>query len=277
MPPPPLLTAHLFPELDGQLVALLSSLAPADWRRPTIVPGWTVRDVAAHLLDTALRRLSIARDGWAPPVPALATPADLITWVNETNARGVAVHGQHSPPVLLALTRVAVAELHAYLAGLEPFAPAVWPVSWAGETASAAWFDVARELTERWHHQQQIRLALDRPGIMTPRLYGPVLATFMRGLPHAYRDLESPAGTRVRIVVSGDCGSEWVIVRGQTGWALQDPIEPGPAAATCILPQDLAWRVFTRGIAADEARERCRLEGDPRLAGGVLRMLAIVG
>ena len=32
-------------------------------------------------------------------------------------------------------------------------------VAWAGEERSPAWFDVARELTERWHHQAHIRLA----------------------------------------------------------------------------------------------------------------------
>ena len=33
----------------------------------------------------------------------------------------------------------------------------------AGEAVSANWFDVAREFTERWHHQQQIRLAIGGP------------------------------------------------------------------------------------------------------------------
>src|SRR5688572_32295034 len=44
-------------------------------------------------------------------------------------------------------------------------------------------FDTAREFTERWHHQQQIRLATNRPGIMTRELYYPVLDCFMRALP----------------------------------------------------------------------------------------------
>jgi len=40
-----------------------------------------------------------------------------------------------------------------------------------------------RELTERWHHQQQIRQATGRAGIMTPELYHPALDCFMRRLP----------------------------------------------------------------------------------------------
>ena len=31
----------------------------------TIAPAWKVKDVAAHLLDTQLRKLSLVRDGYA--------------------------------------------------------------------------------------------------------------------------------------------------------------------------------------------------------------------
>ena len=64
----------------------------------------------------------------------------------------------------------------------------MFPVSWAGEQESANWFDIAREFTERWHHQQQIRLAVEKPGIMTREFYYPVLDCFMRALPYSYRD-----------------------------------------------------------------------------------------
>jgi hypothetical protein len=37
------------------------------------------------------------------------------------------------------------------------------PVSWAGPEAAPVWFGVAREYTERRHHQQQIRDATGRP------------------------------------------------------------------------------------------------------------------
>ena len=40
--------APLFRPLLAELVALLRSLAAADWERPTVAPDWRVRDVAAH-------------------------------------------------------------------------------------------------------------------------------------------------------------------------------------------------------------------------------------
>src|SRR5437016_5879832 len=76
-PLPPILTAHLFPKLDGMLVELLRTLAPEDWERQTVSPKWKVKDVAAHLLDTALRGVSIGRDGYVAESPAINSSVDL--------------------------------------------------------------------------------------------------------------------------------------------------------------------------------------------------------
>jgi len=97
---------------------------------------------------------------------------------------------------------------------LDPFAPAVFNVSWAGEKQSLNWFDTARGLTERWHHQQQIHLATNRPSLLEPELYHPVLDCFMRGLPYLYRDVEAPPGTLVLVQVSGQCGGCWFLSKG---------------------------------------------------------------
>ncbi|HEX2521443.1 MAG TPA: maleylpyruvate isomerase N-terminal domain-containing protein [Terriglobia bacterium] len=56
----PILTAHLISKVESKLIELLEQLTPEDWERPTISPRWKVKDVAAHLLDTQLRKLSIA-------------------------------------------------------------------------------------------------------------------------------------------------------------------------------------------------------------------------
>ena len=64
----------------------------------------------------------------------------------------------------------------------------------------------AWEYTERRHHQMQIRDVFGDLGIQTPALYRPVMETFMRALPHHYRDVDAPPGTTVRITVAGDAG-----------------------------------------------------------------------
>jgi hypothetical protein len=83
---------------------------------------------------------------------------------------------------LIGMLKAACRESVTFHESLDPYAPAAFAVSWAGETESLNWFDTARELTERWHRQQQTRLATNRPGILTPELYHPVLDCFLRGL-----------------------------------------------------------------------------------------------
>jgi len=159
---------------------------------------------------------------------------------------------------------------------LDPFAPATFNVSWAGEEKSLNWFDTARELTERWHHQQQIRLATNRPGIMTPDLYHPVLDCFARGLPHVYRDVDAPAGTILLLEISGECGGKWFLSKGTTRWDFVSP-QTKEVASRVTIPQELAWRVFTKGIDRDSARRQIAVEGNRNLGEKVLDLIAIVG
>ncbi len=275
-PPSPIQTAHLFPKLEALLLELLESLSPDDWLRPTLAPKWTVKDVAAHLLDTELRLLSMARDGYRREQPAIASNADLVAFVNRLNAEGVAVLGRLSPAVLVSLLRAASPQLCAYVASLDPFAPAAFGVSWAGEQQSANWFDTAREYTERWHHQQQIRLATNKPGAMTRELYFPVLDCFMRALPFAYRDVPVPAGTLVQVNVSGDAGGTWYLHRAPDAWKLLASAA-GTKAAEVTIPQEIAWRIFTKGIDRQSATQQMRFEGDAALGRPLLRAIAIVG
>ena len=69
-PAPLLECATLLLPLHQRLMALLESLDAAGWQRPTVAGAWRVRDVAAHLLDGQLRKLSFHRDGLTPPAPS---------------------------------------------------------------------------------------------------------------------------------------------------------------------------------------------------------------
>jgi uncharacterized protein (TIGR03083 family) len=272
----PILAAHLLRPLEDRLLLLLDELTLEEWARPTIVPGWQVRHVAGHLLDTALRKVSMLRDGFAPRRPAALDAESIKVFVNQLNAAGVAAYGSLSPRVLRALMEPASRAMCEFHEALDPFAPAAFAVSWAGESESLNWFDTARELTERWHHQQQIRLALSKPGIETPELYHPVLDCFVRALPHTYRNVAAPPGTHVRISITGDCGGEWFLERGENGWALAKS-PAGVCLASVGIPQAIAWRVFTKGIAFEETRRLVAIEGDSSLALPSLRAVAIVG
>lgn len=271
----PILCAHLLRKIDGLLVELLRSLGPDDWETQTIAPQWKVKDVAAHLLDTQLRKLSIVRDGFRGEPPEIRSPADLVSFVNRLNQEGVRVYRRLSPRVLISLLEEGSRQSATFHEALDPFAPAVFGVSWAGEDSSPNWFDTARELTERWHHQEQIRLAVDRPGIQTPELYHPVLDCFLRALPHRYRDVPALPGALLQFDVSGDCGGTWLLERQADSWR---PVSHSPARpdSRVTIPQEIAWRIFTKGMR--EATEaRVEVEGDRGLGLHILGMSTIIG
>ena len=74
-PSGPIDTRALFAPLHQELLMMVRTLAPEDWQRQTRAPLWRVGDVVAHLIDSAIRRLSIERDGHPPAVLTARSPA----------------------------------------------------------------------------------------------------------------------------------------------------------------------------------------------------------
>lgn len=253
--PEPVRTEHLFSPLHDELIALLRGLSAEEWSAPTVAGSWTVKDVAAHLLDTAIRRLAIQRDGYLPPGPF--DP-------NSANRDWVAAAQRLSPRILIEMTDRYGRENAEFLASLDPFAKAQWGVTWAGEEESLVWFDVARELTERWHHQQQIRDATGRPPLNEPYL-APVIATFVRALPVTYRDVVAADGTAIVF-------NDWTLVREDSAWKLYEGRAPN-AVTTIEMPDDVTWRLFTK----QRVDPRARVEGDKRYAEPLFRTVAVIG
>ena len=252
--PEPIRTEHLFAPLHAELITLLRSLSADEWNAPTVAGAWTVKDVAAHLLDTAMRRLSLQRDGHFREGPFDPNAANAV-WVEAMQ--------RVSPRVLIELMDRYGRENAEYLASLDPFARAHWGVAWAGEEESPVWFDVARELTERWHHQQQIRDAVGRAPLYEPYLSA-VIATFVRALPFTYRDVDAPGGTAIVF-------NEWTLVR-DGAWTLYEGRAQNPTT-TIDIDAALAWRVFTKQKIDPHARSA----GEARYAEPLLRMVTVIG
>jgi uncharacterized protein (TIGR03083 family) len=272
----PVLCASVIREVDRRLVELLGSLTAEEWGMQTVAPQWKVRDVAAHLLDTALRKLSMGRDRCRVEAVEIHSHEDVIRLVNRLNSEGVTVYRRLSPGVLAELMRLVCVQTASYYESLDPFATAAIGVSWAGEMTSLNWFDVARELTERWHHQQQIRMATGRSGIMTPELYHPVLDTFLRGLPHTFYEVQAAQGTAVLVEVSGECGGRWCLVRSEERWGFSRELPPRISAQVTI-PQSIAWQIFTKSLDRSLARAQTAITGDVELGEMVFQLIAIVG
>ena len=278
MPPSiPIPTAHLFPILDEKLEAFLMSLTPKQWESPTIVPKWSVREIACHLLDTNIRTLSVLRDDYlGPPLDGINSYGDLVNYLNRLNAEWIAATQRLSPKLLIDLLAQTGKQCNEVWEKLPPFEPARFGVAWAGQESSPNWFHMAREYTEKWHHQQQIRLAVgNTEELYTQGLHYPYLATSFQALPHHYRTIEAPIGTTLSFVISGVEGGKWFLQRSQNSWELV----PNPQKEiTCQvqIPREIAWRIFTKGISQAEAESLVHISGEKALGRPVLDMLAIM-
>jgi len=271
----PIPTLHLFPELDKKLIELLRSLHADDWNKPTLARKWVVKDIAAHLLDGNLRTISQMRDQYfGDPPGTIHSYQDLVDYLNRLNADFVQVAKRLSPALLTDLLESTGPLYVEQLRKLDPFKPAMFAVSWAGQSESPNWFHIAREYTEKWHHQQQIRDAVGKHGIMTKEFFAPLIETFMQALPHAYRNTAAPDGTCVQVVVSTEVGNAWQIVRTENAWNFSDGKRT--SHTTITLDPDTAWKLFTKGLPAEEARKKIQVTGDVALSQPVFSMLAVM-
>ena len=272
----PIQVLHLFPVLDDKLSELLRSLSSEDWQQPTLARKWTVKDVAAHLLDGNLRTLSFVRDRYFGEKPErIEIYQDLVVYLNQLNAEWVAAAKRLSPGVIIDLLEITGKEYYEVLSALDPWEDAVFSVAWAGEEISKNWFHVAREYTEKWIHQQQIRDALNRPGLMTRDLFYPFINTFMCALPQTYKYVDATVGTSVMVKVTTELGGEWHINKTEEGWVLRHTTRVEPLTVVEIDP-DTAWRLFSKGIMPEEALEKVKITGAQELGMVALGMISVM-
>jgi uncharacterized protein (TIGR03083 family) len=277
VPLSPIDTRPLFRPVSTALVDLLRELDAADWQRPTIAGVWVVRDVVAHLVDLTFRRLSFHRDQMPPPPPAtpINSERDFVRFIDTINAQWVDVSRRFSPRVLTDLYEKGGAGLADWFEALPLEAPALFGVSWAGEQQSEGWFDIGREFTELWHHQEQIRIAVGAPSLEDPRFLRAVIDVSIRVLPYTYRDVDAPDGTSMVFDVTGPSGGEWTLIREGRGWHLLAGATD-PATTRIVVSDDAAWRLLFNAVK-EEAVESClRIEGDRDLAMPFVRARSVI-
>ncbi|HEX6368150.1 MAG TPA: maleylpyruvate isomerase N-terminal domain-containing protein [Longimicrobium sp.] len=270
----PIYTAELFPGLHAELIRLLRGLDDADWARPTVAGAWRVRDVAAHLLDGDLRKLSGGRDGHRLPADGpLASFDDIVRLIDRQNASGVEYARRLSPRVMTDLLEVTGRWVSDFVAALPPEGEAPHSVAWAGEERSENWMDTGREYTERWHHQMQIRDAVDAPPLFGYDWLHPLLHLSVRALPRAYAGVDAPEGTTVVFHVQDH--DSFSVVRGASGWQVFHGFAPD-AAALVRVGAHAAWRLLYNALPPDTARSWLEITGDAALAEPMLRARSVM-
>ncbi len=279
MPLPPIDVVDLFPEERASLLSVLDDLSAEEWEMPTVCTGWSVKDVALHILGSEVGIISRFRDGFSSPHFAdgldISTWDGLLTAINRQNDYWTHATRRISPQLLLQFLRFTGDESSAVYRSLDPFALG-GPVDWAGPGPAPLWMHISREYTERWVHQQHIRDAVGRPGFTDRRSFHPVLDAFARAIPHVLRETDASYGTLVRLTITGEAGGSWTArSEGGKGWSLIAD-HTSPAEASVEIDQDLAWRLFTKGVTPEEISTRVQVTGDRELARPVIHMVSII-
>lgn len=272
----PIRVSHLFRPLDASLIELLKSLNAEEWQAQTVAKLWKVKDVAAHLLDGNIRTLSIQRDGFFGEQPGdIQSYQDLVTWLNQLNADWVKASKRISPKVMILLHEATSHQTCTYYESVDLNTKAIFPVAWAGEAESQNWFHIAREYTEKWLHQQQIRDAVNKSGILNQKYYSPFLETTMRALPFTFKNVAAPIDTVIQLDVAHEVVDSWYLVKLESGWELFKD-KPSVTVTHVHIEGHAAWKLFSKSWRAEDARAFVKIEGDQVLGEQVLKLVSFM-
>ncbi len=267
---------HLFGPLDKTLIEFLQSLHDDEWNLPTSAGNWTVRDVASHLLDGNLRTLSLQRDRYfATTPPESDRYEDLVKWLNKQNATWIKAAQRLSPGVLRELLEMTGPRVTEYYASLPLKDTAIFPVAWAGESESLNWMHLAREYTEKWHHQQQIREIRNDDLLLKTPFFDPYVKTSLLGLPWLFRDQAASEGTALCFEVFGECTVKSWLLRKQSSWLLAETHDQAPDSLVKV-PAAIGWKLFSRNIRYPECSDEIIIEGDMKLGRKALELVAVM-
>jgi uncharacterized protein (TIGR03083 family) len=253
------------------VLALLEQLDEQDWSRPTDLPGWDVKAVAAHLahLESELAgmpqeqvevpesphvRNVLGQYTEVGPAVRRAWPVERIVAELRTAVETRAQRLRDDPPTDLSETGPSFAAL----------------AGWSWETL------LTNRPLDLWMHEQDIRRAVGRPGGLDSAGAVHVAGVFARALPMVVgkRAQAQPGQSVVLEVADAPAGvlPRIAVEVGADGRAR--PVEP-PAdpTATLRLPFEDWLRACGGRCGADEVA--AALEGDQALGRRVLEGLAV--
>jgi uncharacterized protein (TIGR03083 family) len=262
----------LFPEIRAELLRVLASLSDEQWQAATACEGWSVRDVAQHIFADDCGYLSRHRDN--DGITFVTNSWDeLIGLINQQNDTWVRATRRLSRRMLMNFLQTTGEEMTDYLATVHLDAIGN-PVSWAGKNAAPMWLQIAREYTEYWMHHQHICEGAGISSLKTRRYLHPALSTFVYALPRTYKDFPAPENTVVAFQLTGEAADTWYLIK-EAAWTLYADTDLQPEA-TVTMPEDAAWRMFTKGIDAVVLQKSSQITGNQALGSQLLKTVAIL-
>jgi len=261
----------IFSELNKELIILLENLSKEDWKKDTCLKDRNVKDLASHILDTSLRRLAIQRDNYFSETPEINSYEGLVDFIQSLNMDWIVATKRLSPEIIISLLKNSENELVEFLKTLNPHEKATFPVNWAGENESENWFDIAREYTEKWHHQMQLREAVGIEGKLYDKsFFQPVIDTFIKAIPFVYDKLEKP-NFSITIEIKGSCGGIFTLQKTINSTTFIDNID---IMNKVTISQEEFWKLVTNSKPKSEIKLECI--GDRDITDQFLNVVAVM-
>lgn len=252
------------------IAALGAELRPEEWTLLTECPGWTVRDVLAHMVGTELTLLGTQ----APPVPD-PMPDHVHNPIGAGNEAWVAARRPLPAEDVLTEFRDVTERRLAALRSMGPDdfgRPGPSPV---GVVPYREFMSV--RLMDCWVHEQDMRVASGRRGHAGGPVAQAALDRIASAMPFVVgKKASAPEGARVRFAITG-AAPRRLDVLVVDGRARAEP-EDGPATAQVTCDAEVFWRLGCGRLAGPAARRGgdVALAGDAELACRVVDSMAFM-
>jgi hypothetical protein len=274
----PVNTIELFPIERTYLLETLDSLDEKQWFLETACEGWCVKDIVQHLLRDDIGILSRKRDRFKFPQSSASESESnrgFAEYINTKNQEWVEISRSFSPQLLAELLQFTGRLTYTYWQTVDLDEISA-EVSWISKDTLPNWTDIAREYTERWLHQSHIREAVSLPLLYERKLLHPFIQTYMLAVPLTYESVNSNTGDVIEIVVEGKAGGNWSLQKEQRCWKLHDKMLKKRSVTKITIDQDKLWRLFSKGMSKEEAKESARIEGNGVLADYFFNTVCII-
>jgi len=185
-----------YKEAMADIIELLSEISPSQWQSHTPCPGWTVSDIAAHLIDLDTMVITGTMVDHEPQWESLTHVTNAGSKFTE---RGVDFLRGTAPDALLdqlsATAQKLVDHLQTNEIGIQ--------VPWVKGELSVDQF-LSMRTFDIWVHEQDIRAALNIPGNLGSNPARSSLQRMISALPFIWgKKVDAPSGSVITLNLSG--------------------------------------------------------------------------
>lgn len=259
----------LWRDMVAENVALLRELGADDWAKPTDLPGWNVRYVAAHLAHLESELAGNPQEQVdVPEAPHIKSPMSVFT------ESGPLARADWTTDQIIDELEASAAKRDVALRAMMPLDPTA-PGDGFSAVVGWNWSTLlSNRVVDNWMHQQDIRRAVGRPGGLAGPGAAHVLGVFSGGIPFVVgKRVGPPVGTTVVIEITGEHPATLAVEVGDDGRAARlDSVPPSPTAQ---IGMDFETFTVLSGGRRGPDQVTTTVSGDAALGQAVLANLAV--